>query len=280
MRTLSVLFMILVFVFVQAAVCAENDGSDTQSTIVSATRISRRHKARNADLLSSKMYNESDDDEQDTFSASTTTRSNSDRVQMRGNRHRRRRGRRGRRRNQRRKLGQQLDSTSTETSAAASQYQAMSPSEKQKLQRSVFNSLKSSDVMNVGPVPPSQYLVRDRHCRTVPFNQIISETGCISQHITNNYCIGLCQSVFIPSNETNGLPYTSCPSCLPKRYEWISVKLECPLKMTPSIEAGDEDTNQIVSDAETGIPEPRRILGFRIRRIHRVIKCACQSEMF
>ncbi|XP_023213322.1 gremlin-2-like [Centruroides sculpturatus] len=90
-------------------------------------------------------------------------------------------------------------------------------------------------------------------CRTERVKHKISEQGCKSKIITNNFCYGQCNSFFIPRQirgrkDLNN--FRSCSFCQPSSSRWISVILHCPQLVPP----------------------------YRKKRIYRVDKCHCSTK--
>lgn len=90
-------------------------------------------------------------------------------------------------------------------------------------------------------------------CRTEKVKHRISEQGCRSKIITNNFCYGQCNSFFIPRQirgrkDLNN--FRSCSFCQPSSSRWMSVILHCPELVPP----------------------------YRKKRIYRVDKCRCSTK--
>jgi hypothetical protein len=93
-------------------------------------------------------------------------------------------------------------------------------------------------------VTKRQYL-RSDWCKSQPLIQRVTEDGCLSATVLNQFCYGQCNSFFIPKNirppsshpagqRQSGDPaFRSCAFCKPKRTSWVSVTLKCPSLMPP-----------------------------------------------
>ena len=225
------------------------------------------NKPKNSDLLAYKMF---DDDLASPYRSDLTTLS---RFQRHTRRHRNRENRNRKR-----------HSTT------------MSPSSLASLQRSSFLSLRASNIgPSLGPAPTILAKRKQEFCKTVPYKQKISESGCESKTIINSYCFGACNSFYIPSDGNNSLPFTSCSFCLPRRYRWTTIRLRCPLyqDMDQDISENNNnsdsnkslDDNQIVNEygndmSNTSNENNRRtIFAYRHKKIQIVTKCRCQAEM-
>lgn len=101
-------------------------------------------------------------------------------------------GERRRRRRKNRQMRRRMPS-----GAAADQ---LSPEQLKAIQASSFRGLRSSGKSRI--IGRSQHFRKD-WCKTAPLTQTISEKGCISKKIVNNYCYGQCNSLFIPQ-DSNG----------------------------------------------------------------------------
>ena len=63
-------------------------------------------------------------------------------------------------------------------------------------------------------------------CLAMPFNQTISKKGCTSVMLLNHYCMGQCNSWYVPTGEET--PFRTCSNCMPSDYERIRIVLSCP----------------------------------------------------
>ena len=95
-------------------------------------------------------------------------------------------------------------------------------------------------------VTKRQYL-RSDWCKSQPLIQRVTEDGCLSATVLNQFCYGQCNSFFIPKNirPSSGHPagqrqsqsgdpaFRSCAFCKPKRTTWVSVTLKCPSLIPP-----------------------------------------------
>lgn len=125
--------------------------------------------------------------------------------------------------------------------------------------------LKSSK--NALIVTKKQYLKKD-WCKTEPLVQRVKEDKCITRTVINRFCYGQCNSFYIPKNprrrrtkpplapederddlDQTGAAFKSCTFCKPKKFIWISVRLECPTLTPP----------------------------YRIKRIQRIRQCKCTT---
>ena len=73
-------------------------------------------------------------------------------------------------------------------------------------------------------VPRTKYL--KPICKTMHFNHTISKKGCFKVVIQNNYCIGKCNSMYVPTGNED--PLKVCSNCMPSNYEWTRIVLSCP----------------------------------------------------
>ena len=73
-------------------------------------------------------------------------------------------------------------------------------------------------------VPKTKYF--KSICKTVAFNHTISKKGCESIVLQNNYCMGQCNSLYVPTGEEE--PLRVCANCIPSNYDFIRVVLSCP----------------------------------------------------
>ena len=100
--------------------------------------------------------------------------------------------------------------------------------------------------------PPSTFImpardVRGESCRAKEFNQTIRHRGCKSVTIQNYYCVGKCNSFYIPSGNLDD--FQVCQSCTPTEYQYAGIILDCP----------------------------KRRKGFKIKEILIVRQCKCQN---
>lgn len=65
-------------------------------------------------------------------------------------------------------------------------------------------------------------------CKTKQIKQMIRAEGCVPVEVTNNYCYGQCNSLYIPHYKTKEPAFESCAACVPWRKTRRSVVLECP----------------------------------------------------
>ena len=70
--------------------------------------------------------------------------------------------------------------------------------------------------------------LRNDWCKTRSFKQTIRVTGCLPVQVMNNFCYGQCNSLYIPSHESEQPLFESCTSCLPQRSFMKTVTLRCP----------------------------------------------------
>lgn len=65
-------------------------------------------------------------------------------------------------------------------------------------------------------------------CVTKPFNYTVRLPGCSPEVIQNNFCYGLCRSLFYPKKRRFGLKATSvCSFCAPISIKMKLVRLNC-----------------------------------------------------
>ncbi|RWS06915.1 gremlin-2-like protein [Dinothrombium tinctorium] len=111
---------------------------------------------------------------------------------------------------------------------------------------------------------------RKSFCQTSSFKQKILEPGCLPKIVLNNYCYGQCNSFYIPTysdesdtaaeknqqqQQTDGnyeeAAFKSCAFCKPRKFRYISVRLNCPSHSPP----------------------------FKHKRVQIIEKCRCLSEI-
>ncbi len=62
-------------------------------------------------------------------------------------------------------------------------------------------------------------------CKMKQFDMHIEEKNCTMKTIKNNYCIGYCNSLFIPQYSQTDIKF--CRACLPRGRAWKAVNLDC-----------------------------------------------------
>ena len=90
---------------------------------------------------------------------------------------------------------------------------------------SAKNNIGSSKGAEMTYVVPSSTYFKPI-CKTMHFNQTIKKKGCGSIVMQNHYCIGQCNSLYVPTN--GEMPLRVCSNCIPHDYKWIRVVLSCP----------------------------------------------------
>nr|XP_033779305.1 DAN domain family member 5 [Geotrypetes seraphini] len=73
------------------------------------------------------------------------------------------------------------------------------------------------------PLNPKE--VTKSACKTLPFNQTVSQKGCIPLSIPNHFCFGHCSSFYVPGSQSGGS--RPCASCAPSWVETVTVSLQC-----------------------------------------------------
>ncbi|XP_043237698.1 gremlin-1-like [Amphibalanus amphitrite] len=76
-------------------------------------------------------------------------------------------------------------------------------------------------------VTKKKYLKKD-WCKTEPLIRRLREPGCRSRRVIDRFCYGQCNSFYIPRESRRRRAFKSCPSCLPRRWERVSVLFHCP----------------------------------------------------
>ena len=76
-------------------------------------------------------------------------------------------------------------------------------------------------------VTKQKYLKKD-WCKTEPLVRRLREPGCRSRRVIDRFCYGQCNSFYIPREGRRRRAFKSCPSCLPRRWERVSVLFHCP----------------------------------------------------
>ena len=85
-------------------------------------------------------------------------------------------------------------------------------------------------------------------CRTESFNQTVSSKGCRPIVIESRLCTGRCNSFFVPSSDAD---FQSCSSCFPSDFTVKTIILDCPMRKR----------------------------GYKIKQVHVIKNCKCQSMM-
>ncbi|KAL4647929.1 hypothetical protein GN956_G8233 [Arapaima gigas] len=84
---------------------------------------------------------------------------------------------------------------------------------------------KSSQTMEVLPLPGNLKDASRQSCTAVPFMQRVSEPGCDPVSVSNKLCFGHCSSLFVPPG--SGPRGSSCSRCAPARARYTTVTLRC-----------------------------------------------------
>jgi len=79
----------------------------------------------------------------------------------------------------------------------------------------------------------SSFLSYKEWCQTIPMKMPVRVKGCKTRMINNNYCMGQCNSYYLPSgvkdNEFDGgKPTIHCTNCVPVQKRWKKVTVYCP----------------------------------------------------
>ena len=65
-------------------------------------------------------------------------------------------------------------------------------------------------------------------CKTEKLIRRLREPGCRSQRVIDRFCYGQCNSFYIPRESRRRRAFKSCPSCMPRRWQKVSVVFHCP----------------------------------------------------
>lgn len=279
--------MTLVFSFLMiisvSVVANDIDGSSSTD---------KQRRSKNSELLSYKMY-DNDDQMVPIFERSP----NSDYLVL--SRMQRQANRRKRHRNNTQELfiGNGNDQLTPEMIQRIRRQQRRKKNRRRQaiipanVSRQAFDFLRSSVVMPLGTALPSMMAKNSGFCKTIPFDQKISHTGCKSRIITNHYCYGTCNSFYIPSVSNGTLPFTSCTYCQPRHYRWTTIRLKCPyyfgsehhlrtLSLNRNDDYGDniDDNNVNTNDQQAPMLNNYGLLSrYRYKKVQIVTKCRCQS---
>ena len=79
-------------------------------------------------------------------------------------------------------------------------------------------------------LPPERELTSNTNCLTVPFAMPIGMPGCKNITIQNNFCIGFCNSLFVPIKGTKEPIINTCLFCRPETAYRKVVFLQCTEK--------------------------------------------------
>lgn len=66
--------------------------------------------------------------------------------------------------------------------------------------------------------------LKNKKCHSIPYKQTISFERCIPKKIANHYCVGMCQSLYVPGHNLQ-----TCNTCKPSEFTIKQVKLHCPM---------------------------------------------------
>lgn len=98
----------------------------------------------------------------------------------------------------------------------------------------MFERLKSDeDSLKALKSTSSEYLLPksklteskgNESCMSGSFSQPILIDGCKPVFITNKYCLGACNSLFIPQTVVN---FKSCKACVPTASKYSNITLKC-----------------------------------------------------
>lgn len=146
-----------------------------------------------------------------------------------------------------------------------------------------FKQLKTDASFSLGYAPSHLSAQNGRgFCKTVPFTQWINITGCVPKRIPNAYCYGACNSFYIPSDGLQFPPFTSYQFCTPKRTKWVNVEILCGIGAeVQNVRTTSEDDNQIMSSETLQHKyQPLSTSGYRkvYKKVQIVTKCRCQSK--
>lgn len=285
------LLLLFIFSMIISVTVVANDLNE--STLLSSTNKPLIRRSKNSELLSYKMY--ADDDKMPIFERSP----NSDYLVL--SRMQRQANRRRRQRNGTEELStrndDQLETLTPEMIKRIRRQQRRKKSSRRRqaiipanVSRQAFDFLRSSVVIpSLGTALPSMMAKNSGFCKTIPFDQKISHTGCKSRIITNHYCYGTCNSFYIPSVSNGTLPFTSCSYCQPRHYRWTSIRLKCPyyfgsehhlrtLSLNRNDDYGDNIEDNNVNDQQASIPNNYGLLQrYRYKKVQIVTKCRCQT---
>ena len=65
-------------------------------------------------------------------------------------------------------------------------------------------------------------------CKTRLLKQVVEAPGCRPLQVHNNYCLGQCNSMYIPLSGRNANSFESCAVCTPMLAYYKVVTLKCP----------------------------------------------------
>ncbi|XP_030050569.1 DAN domain family member 5 [Microcaecilia unicolor] len=83
----------------------------------------------------------------------------------------------------------------------------------------------STDPQDRIVLPLSPKEITKSSCKTLPFNQTVSQRGCFPLSIPNHFCFGHCSSFFVPGSQSGDS--RPCSSCAPSRVQTVMVSLQC-----------------------------------------------------